>query len=465
MVIVEQLNFIKKLLQILGFVINSEKSVETPSQLMEFLGMLVDSILMRFRLPEKKVESIGTRSAKLGKRSRVALRELASLLGSFTWAATAVPFAQAHYREVQALYIEGARANEGNLQGKIVLSRSAKEELEWWAKNLATGEGQSMFESEPIMSICADASLSGWGAECNGLRTSMTWSQDEAERHINELELLGAYNALRSFAAFERNCTVELRLDNTTAVAYINKKGGTHSESLTRLAVQVARWCEERNVTLRAQYLPGILNVIADRESRRRIDWSDWQLDPRTFQALLRVWKVSIDLFANPWNTQLPRFVSWNPQPGAWAWNAFSLSWAELKGAYAFPPFAVIRDCLSKARREKASILLICPLWPAQPWFPTLLSMACDTPRVLRPSPGLLRSVKGETNPLCSIPGFRLVAWKLSGRCTESKVFREKWSSFSWGPSDQIQPARTVVPGEFGQIGVWEGVRIPCVMI
>jgi hypothetical protein len=162
-VIVEQLNFIKKLLQILGFVINSEKSVETPSQLMEFLGMLVDSILMRFRLPEKKVESIGTRSAELAKRSRVALRELASLLGSFTWAATAVPFAQAHYREVPALYIEGARANEGNLQGKIVLSRSAKEELEWWAKNLATGEGQSMFESEPIMSICADASLSGWG--------------------------------------------------------------------------------------------------------------------------------------------------------------------------------------------------------------------------------------------------------------------------------------------------------------
>lgn len=54
MVIVEQLNFIKKLLQILGFVINSDKSVETPSQLMEFLGMLVDSILMRFRLPEKR---------------------------------------------------------------------------------------------------------------------------------------------------------------------------------------------------------------------------------------------------------------------------------------------------------------------------------------------------------------------------------------------------------------------------
>jgi hypothetical protein len=36
---------------------------------------------------------------------------------------------------------------------KIVLSRPAKKELEWWAKKLATCEGQSMFESDPIMSI------------------------------------------------------------------------------------------------------------------------------------------------------------------------------------------------------------------------------------------------------------------------------------------------------------------------
>ena len=50
-VIVEQLDFIKRLLQILGFVINSEKSEESPAQLMEFLGMMVDSVLMRFRLP------------------------------------------------------------------------------------------------------------------------------------------------------------------------------------------------------------------------------------------------------------------------------------------------------------------------------------------------------------------------------------------------------------------------------
>jgi hypothetical protein len=46
-------------------------------------------------------------------------------------------------------------------------------------------------------------------------------------------------------------------------------------------------------------------------------------------------------------------------EPAAWALDAFSLNWAKLTGAYAFPPFVVIRDCLSKARWEEASILLI----------------------------------------------------------------------------------------------------------
>jgi hypothetical protein len=64
-------------------------------------------------------------------------------------------------------------------------------------KNLTACERQSIFESDPIMSICADASLLGSGAECSGFRTGMTWSQEEVSRHINELELLGVFNALR----------------------------------------------------------------------------------------------------------------------------------------------------------------------------------------------------------------------------------------------------------------------------
>jgi hypothetical protein len=31
--------------------------------------------------------------------------------------------------------------------------------------------------------------------------------------------------------------------------------------------------------------------------------------------------------------------------------------------------------------------------------------------------------------------------------------------------ANTARPARTIVPGEIGQIGVWEGVQIPCLMI
>ncbi|KAI9560527.1 reverse transcriptase [Daphnia sinensis] len=423
--ILEQYSFIGILLRVLGFVINEEKSVGTPSQVMEFLGLIVNTVTLSFRLPSKKVDSMVERCSRILSKRNVPLRVLASLLGDFTWASSAVPFARSHYREVQSLYINNSKFYKGELDTKVDLTDPVKSDLLWWISNLASCQGRPMFEAEPTLSICSDASLSGWGAVCEGVTTGMSWSDEEKNRHINELEMLGAFNALRAFAGSRRNCTIELRVDNTTAVAYVNKEGGTRSASLNNLALNVARWCEVRNIVLKAEHLPGVLNSVADRESRRGVDWSDWRLRPEVFQALSRVWRTSVDLFANPWNSQLAKFVSWKPQPQAWAVNAFTLSWTELE-AYAFPPFSLIQECLTKIQRDRAIVVLICPLWPSQPWFASLLSLACDVPRILAPHPSLLRSVKGENHPLCSVPSFRLVAWKLSGIDTLNRGFRRR---------------------------------------
>lgn len=114
---------------------------------------------------------------------------------------------------------------------------------------------------------------------------------------------------------------------------------------------------------MQAEHLPGELNVIADRESRRRSDWSDWRLHPKAFRALMEIWPMNVDLFSNPWNVQLKTFVSWNVQPEAWATNAFSSNWRSMMGNVPPPPFSVIRDCLSKIRREKVSTVVVTPLW------------------------------------------------------------------------------------------------------
>jgi hypothetical protein len=106
--------------------------------------------------------------------------------------------------------------------------------------------------------------------------------------------------------------------------------------------------------------MQGYLNVNADSQSRRKPDWSDWQLAPEEFRLISSRWLISIDLFASSWNAQFPQFVSWMPQPGAWGINALSFSWVDLK-AYAFPPFSLIKDCLSKVSREGSSFILVCP--------------------------------------------------------------------------------------------------------
>lgn len=70
---------------------------------------------------------------------------------------------------------------------------------------------------------------------------------------------------------------------------------------------------------------------------------------------------MDIDLFAASWNAQLPRFISWNPHPGAFGTNAFAWNWKDFQG-YAFPPFGLIPRCLAKVWRDKPSVVLICPV-------------------------------------------------------------------------------------------------------
>ena len=55
------------------------------------------------------------------------------------------------------------------------------------------------------------------------------WSPEEKKLHINCLELMAAFLVLRTFLRSHPVSHVHLRMDNQTAVAYINNMGGTVS--------------------------------------------------------------------------------------------------------------------------------------------------------------------------------------------------------------------------------------------
>jgi hypothetical protein len=139
----------------------------------------------------------------------------------------------------------------------VSLTEPAKADLVWWATHLKLCNGKSFFPGNPDLIIFSDASLTGWGAVCDGSRSKGPWTSADAERHINELELLAAYFSLQAFANSSKNISIQLFLDNSTAVAYINKCGGTHSKALSIPAAQIIHWCEARSIQILASHLPG----------------------------------------------------------------------------------------------------------------------------------------------------------------------------------------------------------------
>jgi len=301
--LMKHLSMITSLLELLGFVVNREKCQLIPTQLIQYLGFMVDSREMKIRLSEEKATQIATACRRTRQRGSVSVRDLARLIGKMIAMLPGIFPAPLWYREEPGIPelpvirdLSGTEPGGHSGIGPVV----NQEEL---------NGGK---EQEPDLTMETDASMLGWGAVCRGLRTGGLWSQVECMNYINYLELLAAMFAVKAFAKDKRNI---LKMDNKTALFYVNRMGGTCSPVLSRLAIQLWQWCLERNLSITAEHLPGVDNCVADEESRMIQSTAEWQLHQTIFQQILTtLGSCNMDLFATRHNTQ---FVSWRPDPEA----------------------------------------------------------------------------------------------------------------------------------------------------
>ena len=254
-----------ELLQNLGFIINYERSLLTPTPVLEFLGFLINSKTMKFYLPQTKVAKVLDLCKSLLKENPISLHLLAQLQGFLESCRPAVWLAPLHFRHLQSCLIRQVALNKGSYQGTVLLDPQAREELQWWITNIKRVNGSPIHPPATEMVITSDASKMGWGATFGNLSTNGRWSKQESGLHINVLELKATFLAIQAFLKNQSNLAVKLRLDNTTAVTYVNNQGGTRSPSLTLLTVELWNWCLQRNIPITAEHLPGVFNVLADR--------------------------------------------------------------------------------------------------------------------------------------------------------------------------------------------------------
>ena len=207
----------------------------------------------------------------------------------------------------------------------------------------------------PDLVIESDASNMGWGAVCNNCTTRGQWSVSETSLHINAKEMLAAFLALQTFARDHQVSHVRLRIDNATAVYYINHRGGTHSHTLMQLTLEMWSWCMQRKIFLSAEHLPGKLNLIADQKSRAMADSSEWKLNLNVFQQVMSsLGPCQIDFFCLKAYCSAPSVHELEARSGI-SGNGCSESKLGNKKMFCFSSFFPDREVSSKSEAGESS--------------------------------------------------------------------------------------------------------------
>lgn len=259
------MNILISLLRKLGFAINWRKVVDPTTRII-FLGIEIDSIAMCLRLPDEKLIQVRHELSLFLHRKRASKKQLQSLAGKLNFCASVVYGGRVFSRRI----IDTINLlKEGN--HKIKLSSSIKADILWWHSFMISFNGRSMLlDKQPVTSVFTDSCNLGAGAIYNGDWFYTNWKLDwpeVANFHINGKEILAVFLAICRWAPAWANKRIYIQSDNVTSVATINR--GTSANPFIMSSLRSLFWLSAKfNFHIKAKFLPGLSNTVADNISR-----------------------------------------------------------------------------------------------------------------------------------------------------------------------------------------------------
>ncbi len=441
----------------LGLRLNAEKSVLSPFQRTTYLGVVWDSTTMQARLSPARIESILNTVRRVREGLSLTVKQFQRLLGLMAAASNVIPFGLLYMRPLQWWLKSKGFSPRGNPFRMIKVTRRCLRALDMWRKPWFLSQGPVLGAPCRRVTLATDASLTGWGAVISGHPARGLWSGHHLTWHINCLEMLAVFRALKHFLPDLRNHNVLVRTDNTAVVSYINHQGGLRSRPLCKLAHQILVWSQDKFLSLRAVYIPGHLNVGADILLRQGPRPGEWRLHPEVVKQIWRVFgQAQVDLFATRQTSHCPLWYSLT-HPAPLGLDAMVQTWPRLR-LYAFPPIAPGSSRESAPGRGLAvasSPVLAGPSMVLGPDFsPRRLPMGDSSQERspltsggydLSPPPGVMEAVGMAPE------GARLIASGLSTEVVETilqsrapstrKLYGLKWRLFtSWCGDHQLDP-------------------------
>ncbi|KAI2651171.1 Transposon Ty3-G Gag-Pol polyprotein [Labeo rohita] len=315
----------------LGLRLNAKKSVLSPSQRTPYLGVVWDSTTMQARLSPARIESILAAVKRVKEGRSLTVKQFLQLLGLMAAASNVIPFGLLYMRPLQWWLKTKGFSPRGNPFRMIKVTRRGLRTLDMWRKPWFLNQGPVLGAPCRRVSLATDASLTGWGAVMSGRSARGLWSGRHLSWHINCLEILAVFRALKYFLPDLKDRHVLVRTDSTAVVYYINHQGGLRSRPLYKLAHQILVWSQDKLLSLRAVHIPGHLNVGADILSRQGPRPGEWMLHPEVVKQIWRIFgSAQVDLFATRENAQCPLWFSL-VHPAPLGLDAMTQMWPRLR--------------------------------------------------------------------------------------------------------------------------------------
>ena len=308
----EQQHLAEQAYQVLALVLKTlgvKESIEKanpPSMWTVFLGILINTWLMRLEIqPERLVEIKQELNTWLNK-PKASLRQLQSLIGKLSFCVVTMRAGKIFYARILSFIRTLTNCNPWQM---VTLPQDVYKDVQWWVTMMSHFNGISMIPDSrwigPNRIIQTDACLTGIGG----------WSQGEyfhkqlpvfvRQQHldINCIECLAIVVALKQWGYRLNGANVLMQCDNSDSVQCINS-AKARNKFMQTLIREICYLCAINDCYVRAVFLDGNSNRIADALSR-------WHLSPQyaiTFDKITRgIQKKEIKiqdqsfLFSNPW--------------------------------------------------------------------------------------------------------------------------------------------------------------------
>lgn len=396
----------------LGFHINYEKSILTPSARLDYIGYTIqldnEDGFPFISAQKQRVVKIRHDIRRALACSTISARALARIAGQCISVAWCVQPAKLLLRGVYRLL-----STKSSWSSQLSLDDHAREDLNWWRSAISYWNGKSICTKPITVQIETDASHLAWGAVLGHQQAGGDWTPNLSRRSSNYRELLAILLALESFLQDIKGKSIQILSDNITALAYVQHMGGP-SVPLTNIARAIWTLATENGIYLNCKHIAGKDNYLADRLSRQP-DKFDWQLHPSLFSYLDRVWGPhTIDRFASYLNHQLPLYNSRFADPHTTGIDALAQTDWSSHNNFVNAPFCLLPHVLDIVCQQRAIATIIAPFWRAQPFLSRLKRLSIREPLPLPSSPRLFRRQGVLPEPLRN-RHWRIYAWRVRG--------------------------------------------------